>query len=306
MTTTPATVTTSEKGNLTASFQIPESNGGTHYIYASKSPTYVDTDTFLPSPYIVQTSIFIEPALALTPSSGLVGTTVSVSFSGLEKGIQYQLWWYKPEDTVGRPGRIPNTALLLATATGALYGNSTDVVSFTVPATAEVSIVYTVDLSQYGSGERNSVLPNPVLFTVGKILTTITLSLTPSMVTQGEGVAINGVIEPAMSVNVTLFITDPDGTSTNKTVTSASSGTFSSTFKPDKAGTWQVTAKWDGDTTFAAYTSLAAAVTVKPIDFSWVYPTVALAIGLIALGTGIFTLYRYLFRKKRIATAAKL
>jgi len=302
MITTPTTITTDTKGILSASFQIPASSEGYKGIWVSTSPTFISIDPVSTSRiYAGDYVLYINPALTLAKSSGAVGDNIAVSFSGLYSGDQYQLWWYKPEDTLGRPGRIPNTALLLATATGALYGNSTDVVSFTVPTTAEAGTVYAVDLSYYESGERDSILANPAYFTVGKVATTITLSCTPTIVTQGENVTINGFIEPALSVNITLFIKDPDGKTTNKTITSTSSGTFTDNFKPDKAGTWQVTAKWDGDTTFAAYTSLAATVTVKPIDFSWVYPTVALAIGLIALGTGLFTLYYYLFRKKRAA-----
>jgi hypothetical protein len=301
MTTTPTTVATDAEGTLTASFQVPQSSGGTRRIWVSTSPTYIDNDPVTGG--TVYTSISIQPALVLTPSSGTVGTTVSVSVSGLQAGVQYQLWWYKPEEPL-IAGYIAPAAVPLATITGATYGNATETVSFNVPATAEVGAVYAVDLSYFAGGTiLYSVLPTPSFFTVGNVSTRITLSLTPTTVTQGENVTINGFIEPAMSVNITLYITAPDGISTNKTVTSTSSGTFTDTFRPNKAGTWQVIAKWDGNAVYAAYTSLAATVTVKPIDVSWAYTLTGLIIGIVALVLGLTITLHYM-RKRRDAPPA--
>jgi len=298
ITTTPTTVTTDAKGTLTALFQVPQSSGGTRRIWISTSPTHVDNDPVTGS--TVYTSVSIRPAMTLAQSSGTAGANISVSFSGLGTGTQYQLWWYKPEEATVNfyygTVEVPQKAILLGTVTGALYGNSTEAVSFMVPATASGGTVYSVDLTSYT--DRFSVLANPVFFTVGKVSTTITLSLTPTTVTQGESVAINGVIDPAMSVNVTLFIINPDAKSTNKTVLSASSGTFTDTFKPDIVGTWQVTAKWNGNTVLAEYTSPAATVTVKPVDTTWMYAWTGIALGLIALVFAMFIILRYFVRKK--------
>ena len=299
MTTTPTTVATDAKGTLTASFQVPQSIGGTKRIWVSTSLTHIDSDPVTSVP--VYTSVSIQPALVSTPSSGPVDTTVSVSVSGLTTGNQYQLWWYKPEEASMNILygwiEVPQTAMSLATVTGALYGNSTSTVSFKVPSTANVDTIYSLDLTSYT--DRYSVLVSPVFFTVGNVSTTITLSVTPTTVTQGEAVAIKGIIEPAMSVNIALYITDPNGIITNETVTSTSSGAFTDTFKPDKSGTWQVTAKWNGDATFAGYTSLAATVTVKPIDMSWAYALTGLIIGIIALILGL-TITLYHMRKRRV------
>jgi hypothetical protein len=300
MTTTPATVATDAKGTLTASFKVPQCRGGTRYVWVSTSPTYITKDPVLPGPSLVYTYISIQPALVLTPTSGPVNTTVSVSISGLRTGSQYQLWWYKPEEPKWA-GEIPSTALPLTSLTGDQYGNSTEAVSFTVPATAEVNTIYAVDLSYFGN--RYTILATPVFFIVGKVSTRITLSLTPTTVTRGENVTINGFIEPAMSVNVTLYITDPDGTLTNKTVVSTPSGTFTDSFKPDKPGTWQVIAKWDGDAVYAGYTSLGATVTVKPVDMSGTYALTGLIVGIVALVLGLI-LTLYFIRKRRVAPSA--
>jgi hypothetical protein len=299
MATTPATVTTDAEGTLMASFQIPASNGNGGGIWVSTSNTYVDNDPVLAGP-VYDSQVSIEPAITLAQSSGAVGSSVGVSFTGLRLGDQYQLWWYKPEEAVLFDGgvNIPGTALLLGTATGALYGNSTVAVSFTVPATAETGTVYAVDLSYYG--DRYSALANPVFFTVGKIATTITLSLTPSVVTQGDKVAINGLITPVMSVNVTLFITAPDGTSKNESVTSATSGTFTDTFTPNQSGTWQVTAQWVGNTVYSSYTSPAATITANAVDMTPTYELTALIVGIIALVIGLIAIVS-LMRRKRVA-----
>jgi hypothetical protein len=184
-----------------------------------------------------------------------------------------------------------------------LYGNSTSAITFDVPSTAEAGRIYSVDLTTFTN--RFSVLTNPVFFTVGKVASTITLSLTPTTVTEGESVAINGVIQPAMAVDITIYITPPNGTSTTRTVTSSSSGTFTDTFTPKSAGTWQVTAQWDGDATYAAYNSLAATVTVKPVDITWTYAVAGIAIGSIALIVGLLvTIWYFLYKRKPRAPAA--
>jgi hypothetical protein len=301
----PASVETDASGALIASFHIPESSGGTHYVWVSTSNIVINNDPVYGNP--VSTSVYIEPAISLASNSGVVGASVDVAFTGLYASNQYQLWWYKPEEATidGYSGTplIPATAALLATVTGDLYGNSTENILFNVPATAEMNTVYAVDLSYFGAYNRYSELANPVFFTVGKVASAIILSLTPTIVTEGESVAINGVIQPAMAIDVTISITAPNGNSTTRTVTSASSGTFTDSFTPNSAGTWQVTAQWNGDATYAAYQSLAATVTVKPIDFSWTYALTGIAIGLVALVVGLLvTVYYFLYKRKSAAT----
>jgi len=296
--TTPTTVTTDPEGTLTASFQIPQSTSDSHPVWVSTSNTFVNNDPV--SRNKVSTWISLRSAMTLAQSSGPVGANVAVSFTGLYSGGQYQLWWYRPNEPKFA-GEIPSTALLLTTVTGALYGNSTAAVSFTVPATAEGNTVYAVDLSPYGN--RYTILANPVFFTVGKVSTAITISLTPTTVTLGETIAVNGFIEPAMSVDITLNIVDPDGMSTSKTVTSTSSGTFTDSFKPDKAGKWLVTADWNGDTVYAEYRSLASTAMVSPVDTSWMYTLTALGIGLAALMLGVIITISYFMHKKRVLAA---
>jgi hypothetical protein len=300
----PESVETDANGALAAaSFQVPASSGGDHYIWLSTSNTFIDDDPWLGDP--LSTGLYIAPGLSLEKNSGAVGESIDVSFLGLAESTQYQLWWYKPAEPI-ISGYIAPSATSLATVTGATYGNSTEAIAFNVPATAENGAVYAVDLSYYGSfGTRYSVLPAPVFFTVGKVASTITLSLTPATVTEGESVAINGVIQPAMAVDITIHITPPNGTSTTRTVTSAPSGTFTDTFTPNSAGTWQVTAQWDGDATYASYQSLAATVTVKTVDITWTYAVAGIAIGAIALIVGLLvTVWYFLFKRKPRAPAA--
>ena len=306
--TEPAELSTDAEGTLTATFTVPESSGGTRAVWVSTSNSLVNNDPLTGSP--VATQISVRPVLCLGAMSGEVGMSVEVSFGGLTTGNEYQLWWYNPEEAkVGdilfgtSLVQVPQTALPLAPVTGAAYGNSTSQVTFTVPSTAENGKIYAVDLTNYG--DRYSVLSQPVFFSVGKVASRITLSLTPTTVTEGESVAINGVVQPAMAVGVTIQITPPNGNSTTRTVTSASSGTFTDTFTPNSAGTWQVTAQWNGDATYAAYQSLSATVTVKPIDFSWTYALTGIAIGLIALIVGLLvTVYYFLYKRRPATTTA--
>lgn len=305
--TNPTPLVTDAVGTLTAAFTVPESSGGTRAIWVSTSNSSVNNDSVTGLPITAQ--IMIRPALVLERMSGEVGMNVNVGFSGLTTGNEYQLWWYKPEEA--RVGdilwgfsyvQVPETALPLTSATGAQYGGSTLNVTFIVPSTAENGRIYSVDLTNYG--DRYSVLSQPVFFTVGKVASTIALSLAPATVTEGESVTINGVIQPAMAVEIMIQITAPNGTSAARNVTSMSSGTITDTFTPNRAGTWQVIAKWNGDTTYAAYQSLAATVTVKPVDFSWTYAVTGVAIALIALIFGLLvTTYYIVHKRKPTATA---
>jgi hypothetical protein len=59
------------------------------------------------------------------------------------------------------------------------------------------------------------------------------------------------------------------------------------------------------DATYAAYQSLAATVTVKPIDFSWTYALAEIAIGLVALIAGLLvTVYYFLYKRRPATTTA--
>jgi hypothetical protein len=76
----------------------------------------------------------------------------------------------------------------------------------------------------------------------------ITCSTSSQSVAIGSQVAITGLISPAhVGVVVTLTFNPPNGSSTAKTTTSTSDGSYVYSMVPDAAGPWSVKASWLGD-----------------------------------------------------------
>jgi len=81
------------------------------------------------------------------------------------------------------------------------------------------------------------------------IFSNISCLLYSSSFTIGDSVTVYGSISPAVTgKNVTLEFKKPDGTTVKRTVTTGSDGSYSDSYTPDVAGSWNVSASWDGDT----------------------------------------------------------
>jgi peptide/nickel transport system substrate-binding protein len=110
------------------------------------------------------------------------------------------------------------------------------------------------------SGATSSV----VSVTVTKIPTAISCIPSSSEIVEGDTVTISGSISPTVSSKaVTLAFRKPDGTTFTRTVTTASDGSYSDSYKPDAAGSWSVTASWSGDSTHDNASSSSISFTVK-------------------------------------------
>ena len=104
-----------------------------------------------------------------------------------------------------------------------------------------VSLSYSTlwDYSIFESRTLGSVL-------IGKIPTSISISVTPSRVTVGEKVTIKGSIEPAMSAPLRLTITEPDGVTRTMYGTSAPNGTFGFEVELIKKGRYSFVVSYGG------------------------------------------------------------
>jgi hypothetical protein len=98
--------------------------------------------------------------------------------------------------------------------------------------------------------------------TVAVLSTTISLSVSETSITEGDGVSVYGAIEPPEQVSVTLTYTMPDGSTLTRTATSSSDGSFSDSFEPTATGSWSVQASCAGSETQAGATSDAVSFTV--------------------------------------------
>jgi len=86
---------------------------------------------------------------------------------------------------------------------------------------------------------------------VTKIRTQISCLATRSQITLGQNLAVYGYVAPALEgVNVMLTYRKPTGAPIVRYVLTGSGGLYNDTsFTPQEAGSWNVTALWDGDET---------------------------------------------------------
>jgi hypothetical protein len=92
--------------------------------------------------------------------------------------------------------------------------------------------------------------------------TTISLSVSETIITEGDEVTVSGAIEPPEEVSIILVYTVPDGETLTRNVTSSSDGSFTDLFKPTVIGSWSVKASWTGNETQAGATSSTESFTV--------------------------------------------
>jgi hypothetical protein len=98
--------------------------------------------------------------------------------------------------------------------------------------------------------------------TVAAQSTTISISLSETLITEGGELTVSGAIEPPDEVSISLLYTVPDGSTLTRNVTSSSDGSFSDLFKPTVTGSWSVKASWTGNETQAGATSYTETFTV--------------------------------------------
>jgi peptide/nickel transport system substrate-binding protein len=95
----------------------------------------------------------------------------------------------------------------------------------------------------------------------------ISCSVSPSSLTIGGSVTVSGSITPARSgVAITVSSKSDESWNTLATVTSASNGSYSYSWKPASAGSYQLKASWAGDDTYNGATSSAVSVAVTKIS----------------------------------------
>jgi len=137
---------------------------------------------------------------------------------------------------------------------------------------------YQLKASWEGDSSYSGATSSAVSVTVTKISTTISCFVSPSEVTEGGFVTVSDSISPTVSGRtVTLTYRKADGTTFNRTVTTASDGSYSDSSKPDAVGSWSVATSWDGDITHDGASSQSVSFTVGA-GLQWVvYVTLAAA-----------------------------
>ncbi|MDQ1280491.1 MAG: hypothetical protein QG670_1754 [Thermoproteota archaeon] len=83
---------------------------------------------------------------------------------------------------------------------------------------------------------------------VSRASSTITCSVSPQIIEKGKSVDVTGAITPVReNIAVSLLYKMSNGTIINRTVTTATDGSYTDSYQPDYEGTWNINASWTGD-----------------------------------------------------------
>ena len=120
---------------------------------------------------------------------------------------------------------------------------------------------YLIDLFARDSLSNSGEEDNVSTLTVTKISSSITSSVSPTILIQGEEVTVTGSLNPHLAdKTITLTFTRPDSSTFTRTVITNSEN-YTDLYTPDMVGTWSVSANWEG------YNSIVGAASV-PISFT--------------------------------------
>lgn len=127
--------------------------------------------------------------------------------------------------------------------------------------------------AMYASWEGDDVIigsTSPtVTFTVTKIPTTLSCSVSPSELTIGDFVIVSGSINLSVSdATVTLIYTKPNSSTVTTASITDSEGDYSDIYTPNTVGFWSVAASWDGDSIHEGASSSEVGFTVSKISSS--------------------------------------
>jgi len=108
-----------------------------------------------------------------------------------------------------------------------------------------LKVYYYVEAIDKAGNQKDSSI---YYYEVSKASSSITCSVSKTNMTLGEELTVSGSISPFHAdVTVTLIYTMPDGSTIDRTVITASDGSFRDTYTPDAGGLWSVEASWAGD-----------------------------------------------------------
>jgi len=103
---------------------------------------------------------------------------------------------------------------------------------------------------------------------VSKMESTITVSVSPQVIEEGEAVRVSGAIDPAPeNATVTLTYIGPERRFNSKVEVNVD-GSFAESFKPDARGTWSVNASWSGDIKYKGNWASASFEVRPPVSLS--------------------------------------
>jgi hypothetical protein len=229
MTTVPSTVTTDAYGSFSASFTVPAATAGGKTVTATDAGSNSASATFT-----------VTPAITLSPTSGNVGTTVTVSGTGFTASSAIT-------------GKFAGSTVTLSGTTTTDSSGSFSAATFTVPASAAGGQVVTIT-----DGSSKSATAT---FTV-----TSSITLSPTSGPVGTSVTVTG---SGFAASATMTI-NYDGVAQGTTptmVTTSATGAFSATFSvPASAKGSHTVQATDGTNSGSATFAVTSAISLNPTN----------------------------------------
>jgi len=120
-----------------------------------------------------------------------------------------------------------------------------------VPGTYRQYMIVKYSLKENGQFVEGDPQNLTVELVVSKTESTMTVSISPQIIEEGEATRVSGSIDPAPEdAMITLTYRKPDGTSLYSTAKTNIDGSFTESFQPDASGFWSINASWPGDTKY--------------------------------------------------------
>ncbi len=132
--------------------------------------------------------------------------------------------------------------------------------------TVNVLGAYNIRAYVYPSNSFPDMYSSPVFLSVTKIRMQLSCTVRRPAIELGRVMATFGYLIPAIEgASISLTYRKPTGSPVIRTVQTGSGGLYNDTdFTPQEAGSWNVTASWEGDDTHMSATSPLAYFTVLP------------------------------------------
>jgi len=125
--------------------------------------------------------------------------------------------------------------------------NSTNTGVFSDTFTTDQVGTWMAKASWAGDDVYEGTESSPASLTVTKIQSILSITASSLTVNVGASMTINGTLTPAQIATITLTYTMPNGATTTRMLATAATGAFTDLLTPDKVGSWQVKASWNGN-----------------------------------------------------------
>jgi len=230
-------------------------------------------------------------ALTATPNSVRIGQQVTISIIVANKG--------NFKETFNITAYYDDTAIKSTTATNlAPEASETKIILWDTtgvdPDTYNLRATATSVTEETETSDNTFIVENAV--SILKLDSQLSISASPTVFTLGTTTTINGTINPIrQSATITILykLVDEQTWKTIGAATTNTQGQYTIDWKPDEAGTYEIKASWQGDTTTFPSESTPETITVQePPTTTWLY--IGAAVIIIAVAAAAF----YLLRRK--------